>query len=490
MKESCVYSPCACEHALKLHGESLTARKRLPSRIVADSPMVLPTIVNGSAVDDGESVVFFTVYGIKFLPKGTFSYVGHTGRGEACRGSEHFNLASGARRVVTAFAQSQHQPTKDYFAMEELWSGECTLEEVRAIEQHFINKHNTRVHPRPTNGITADIDLFEGKAPLQLNVAKACKDVGMVEAAVKRVARDTALVEVRTPLVQLRIQNQLSELMLVASETAESTACARIRLHLARLEVMPPNTAISVTDIHQMFNDVNKLLHPDDGETLKEVIKARLTWFNADKRGFEYSMPALVVRVDLIAMQAALGIEGDYLPLSHKPPTPEETENRCASTDASEPEEEEEDGASEQQSKRQRTLTVAEPSVESEPLPIPSAEDIEQELRDFEAYLSPIVSPGNLNNCMSTVRPLARGEGLQYDGRYYKTPTRFMQGHHLSLRNADFHELKRKANLWLPLKEPPQRGVPEDHRWDRSRRWTWHHPFNYVIKFQNRLIQN
>ena len=82
--------------------------------------------------------------------------------------------------------------------MEELWSGECTLAEARAIEQHFINKHNTRVHPRPTNGITVDIDLFNGKEPLQLNVVRACADVGMVEAAEQRVVRDTALI-VRKP---------------------------------------------------------------------------------------------------------------------------------------------------------------------------------------------------------------------------------------------------------------------------------------------------
>ena len=64
-----------------------------------------------AAVQGVESVSFFSVYGIRFLPAKAIAYVGHTGRAEDIRENEHFNLASGARRVVTAFAQPQFQPT-------------------------------------------------------------------------------------------------------------------------------------------------------------------------------------------------------------------------------------------------------------------------------------------------------------------------------------------------------------------------------------------
>ena len=95
--------------------------------------------------------------------------------------------------------------------------------------------------------------------------------------------------------------------MLVANETAESTSCARIHAYITRLAVMPPDTSISVKEIHQMCNDVFGAWHPDDGVELRDVILSKLSWYNEDKRGSEYSRRARVVHAEIGTMQAALG---------------------------------------------------------------------------------------------------------------------------------------------------------------------------------------
>lgn len=253
-------------------------------------------------------VSFFVVYGLRFLAKNVIVYVGHTGRARDDRQAEHFNLASGARRVITAFAQPRFQPTVDHFALEELWSGECTLAEACAIEQLFIDKHDTRVHPRPSNGITADIDLFQDAEPLQLNVVRACTDQARVDAVEPRVRRDTALVVVRKPSVSASIANHLSELMLVANETAESTACARIQRHLFDLAAMSPSAPVDGTRIHQMLNDVFRAWHHDDGVDLREILMAKLQWYHVDKRARGYTKPAMLVHAEMATLDAALGI--------------------------------------------------------------------------------------------------------------------------------------------------------------------------------------
>ena len=112
------------------------------------------------------------VYGITQHKCNSVAYIGSSMRGSK-RELEHINLASGARRVVTAFAQKWHQPVADHFETNILWMGECTPAQAKAVEQVLMDRHETRVFPRPTNGVTVDIDLMQPPTDrLQLNVVR------------------------------------------------------------------------------------------------------------------------------------------------------------------------------------------------------------------------------------------------------------------------------------------------------------------------------
>ena len=199
----------------------------------------------------------------------------------------------------------------DNFCIEELWSGSCTEKEARAVEQHMMDKHDTRVYPRPTNGVTKDIDLFRGGPPLQLNIKRSCKEVAMVEAAAIRVAKDMAIVSVRSRSETLAVQNRLQELMVVAMERVECTALAKIRRHTAALSAMvvgKPDAHIGVTEIHQYLNDIFTASSEDDGRCLRDLLLSKLMWYNVDKRGEDYTCPASVVLAELSTLTSALGL--------------------------------------------------------------------------------------------------------------------------------------------------------------------------------------
>ena len=120
----------------------------------------------------GEEVSLFVVYGLVLLFTGKVVYVGSTQRHNE-RACEHFNLVSGCRRVMIALSRKRFQPVLDHFEMRVLWMGECTTAQARAIEQHLMDRHDTRVHPRPTNGVTRDIDLIDREdPPEQLNIVR------------------------------------------------------------------------------------------------------------------------------------------------------------------------------------------------------------------------------------------------------------------------------------------------------------------------------
>jgi hypothetical protein len=258
---------------------------------------------------EGESVCLFTVYGLRFIPLDKVVYTGSTVRNfGSTREREHFNLASGSRRVVTAFAQPQHQPVHDNFSVEELWSGLCTEKEARAIEQYMMDKHDTRVVPRPTNGVTKDIDLFTGKPPLQLNVVRACTDEYAVNSASVRVFRDTALAATRLPSEALAVQNRLNEMMQLTVEASMGTAIAKIQSSIVMVSAMEPSRRMAVTEIHQHFNDIFGVCVDDDGQDVRNVLRAKLLWYNKDKRGHDYSCPASVMHAELISLAAAIGI--------------------------------------------------------------------------------------------------------------------------------------------------------------------------------------
>lgn len=258
-------------------------------------------------------IQYYTVYGIRYRAANKVVYVGSTARHWMNdRGSEHFNLASGARRVVTAFAQPHFQPVDDCFAIEELWSGQCSVHDIHALEQHMMDKHDTRVSPRPTDGVTKDIDLLQGTAPLQLNVNKSCLDEQMVNAAALRVAKDTALSETRrTPTEVVMMENTLREVMAITAEISETTAVAKIYKHMLALKELLVKDAchkLGVKDVHQCLNDILTAFNADDGQELKDLLISKLFWYNADKRGHGYTVRAAVVYGEIAMLLYAMGL--------------------------------------------------------------------------------------------------------------------------------------------------------------------------------------
>jgi hypothetical protein len=128
---------------------------------------------------DAEAMAVRIVYGVHFLALAKCVYVGSTSRLEGVREAEHVDIRGGARRVAIAFSQRCWQPISDHFEFRELWRGTCTAKELKAIEQVFIEKHDSLVARRPTNGIVKDVDLMAGAYPQQLNVVRACTDQGL-----------------------------------------------------------------------------------------------------------------------------------------------------------------------------------------------------------------------------------------------------------------------------------------------------------------------
>ena len=84
------------------------------------------------------------VYGVLFRPLGTFVYIGSSSRLDGEREAEHSDLRGGARRVAVAFAQLRWQPLADHFEFQELWRGECTLRQLKAVEQFMMDRGTAR----------------------------------------------------------------------------------------------------------------------------------------------------------------------------------------------------------------------------------------------------------------------------------------------------------------------------------------------------------
>jgi hypothetical protein len=261
------------------------------------------------------------VYGLEYIPARKYVYVGKTARGtnssgEVIRGSEHRNLASGSRRVVIAFAQPHLQPVVDYFRFEELWNGECSVEESHAIEQHFMDIHNTRISPRPTNGVTKDIDIFNGEPPLQLNVLRSCTDPSAVALAGKRVARERSVVDSRCIVQMTATKHILADMLLVAVEVAARTAPALTRRMAEFVATFGDDDKIGVTVIHQHLNDIYDAWVPDDGREVRDVLRSMIGWYNIDRRGAGYACSARVVGSQVDNIVAAFGRK--YAHISNK----------------------------------------------------------------------------------------------------------------------------------------------------------------------------
>lgn len=245
-------------------------------------------------------------YGLKYLPLDVYVYIGSTGR-EDQRGCEHFNLASGARRVVVTFAQSWWQPLANHFRFDPLWKGKCSAAQLKAIEQHLMDKHGTRVFPRPTNGIVKDIDLFAREVvPRQLNVLRSCTDESLVDWAARHVANSMALVSL-TPAQTLEIQYTMDMVRLTATEAASVTAQAIISRSREKYAHHQPLDLIPINEIQADLNAVFRASMEEDGIALRDCLFSMLQWYNADKRGAGYTMIASVVGMVFAGLAAASG---------------------------------------------------------------------------------------------------------------------------------------------------------------------------------------
>eukprot|EP00966_Prymnesium_polylepis_P245172 5671211-Prymnesium_polylepis.1 len=195
------------------------------------------------------------VYGITQHKYNSVAYIGSSKR-DSQRESEHTNLASGARRVVTTFAQKWHQPVAEHFETNILWMGECTPAQAKSIEQVFMDRHETRIFPRPTNGVTVDIDLLQPPTGrLQLNVVRSCTDPELIDWAEKRICNDTALAE--SPSARdMAVARHLVEMeMLSLTEAVDDTASTVVERAIAKFGGFDSNEPVYVTDFHSTLNE-------------------------------------------------------------------------------------------------------------------------------------------------------------------------------------------------------------------------------------------
>ena len=242
---------------------------------------VLPAVYR-TTIPDAERLVEHTVYGMLYLKRSVYVYVGSTE--DRCRRfAAHANCTSGCRRVAIALAQPSAQPFDAHFRLEELWTGECTSRQARAIEQVLINKYNTRAFPRPTNGITRDIDLISGAEPRQLNVAQACTDPALLEWAERRVTTDLQIVKVRTAYDQLALKNLLAEILMHGAMRLTSEAApSRVSTLVAFFTALDPEQRVPVVEVHRALVQVREVVSEDDGEDLREMVDQHLKLYNVD----------------------------------------------------------------------------------------------------------------------------------------------------------------------------------------------------------------
>jgi hypothetical protein len=247
------------------------------------------------------------VYGITQHKYNSVAYIGSSKR-DSQRESEHTNLASGARRVVTTFAQKWHQPVNEHFETNTLWMGECTPAQAKSIEQVFMDRHETRIFPRPTNGVTVDIDLLQPPTGrLQLNVVRSCTDPELIDWAEKRIFNDTALAEAPSAR-DMAVAHHLVEMeMLSLTEAVDDTASTVVERAIAKFGGFDPDEPVSVTDFHSTLNEVLGTLCDDDGADARSAVLSKVAYFNADKRGSGFTCRAAMVEAEFAALRVALG---------------------------------------------------------------------------------------------------------------------------------------------------------------------------------------
>ena len=307
-------------------------RKLLMSR-VPKRPLS-PSLVPRSALSEDEPIVpvgalvmLHIVYAIVYRPLDLIVYVGSTGRTEHFeRADEHLRICGGARRVAITFAQRWFQPVLNFFEFRELWRGECTSEHALGIEQHFIDKHGTKVStPRSRESCVAhDVDLMQpGVTPRQLNLKNACVDASVVAWAARRVAHDSTITVHLSPAEQART-NHVFELQRLAFEAeSETTAPLVASACVDKYAAMPHHARIGVTEVHADLNRVYAALGVYDGTDARRCCRAKLLAFNLDHHAGE-TWSGMYVAAEFNSIKAALGMGTVHVVVHDKAQTSEE----------------------------------------------------------------------------------------------------------------------------------------------------------------------
>ena len=97
-------------------------------------------------------------------------------------------------------------------------------------------------------------------------------------------------------------------------EMASSIAVAKIDEQLAQFASMPNDTLVDVTTIHAALNAINAVWTEDDGQELRDMLRAKIHWFNRDKRSPNLAYRVGIVRCEFETLVAAVGaIEPDAI---------------------------------------------------------------------------------------------------------------------------------------------------------------------------------
>ena len=249
------------------------------------------------------------VYGLLFLPLNVYIYVGSTDEFEVREG-DHFSYRGNARRVTIVFAQRWFQPLKKFFQLDKLWVGSVEDKaELRAIEQYFMNKYDTRLKHRsrePT--LSKDLDLMdEQTSPRQLNINRACTDEMLVAAAGARVQHDLQLVVVPTEREQMAVRH-MTDYLWCAAAASEHAVPVLLQELVAKYHAADGAYRISVAEVHGDLVRVRNASTEDDGSDFHWLLKSELVKFSTD-RNADGTWPPRMIEGVFIALGEAQGLD-------------------------------------------------------------------------------------------------------------------------------------------------------------------------------------
>ena len=260
---------------------------------------------DGDGGDTGEEFPLRYVYGIKFLPDALCVYIGSTDDVEF-RETSHFSYRGGARRVTITLAQKRFQPHARFFKLEILWSGRCSLEELRAVEQYFIQKYDTRcLEHRKDPVLSTDLDLMDGTSPpRRLNINRACADERAVALAAERVVRDHALAVRRTPLEAAKLR-YVQEALWISASTASPPAPVLLQGFVEKYQGYAATYRVGVHEVYSDLVVLRKASAVDDGRDFNLALDKDLICFCVD-RNAGATWPVAMILHRLLALNAAI----------------------------------------------------------------------------------------------------------------------------------------------------------------------------------------